>query len=340
MKQFIQKYRSHVIQILLIAVIFIAGLLLNDDDALRIWSSLLIANWFFLLISISGIFLISLHHLTAAKWSEPLLPVLREFKKGIPFLSFTFLVMLAGSGYLLKIDEQSSFKIIRIAVLTVTASALMFFVYFFDDIFRNRKFTEKQRSIIELMVLIPAVYILSKVWLRDMNPAFANPVFVFYLISCSMLIGLSITAFLFIRSFKDQLHNNILKNLGRYIMAMVMVRGYLWFSQELITGYAGIKNEITPLSVDVYMTSYYVIGILFSFLLPFIFLLFRKMKENSGYLSKIVILILIGQYFDLYYMVYKGAMAGSFQLSLIDISVFYGLMMLFLYYIKNRKTDF
>ena len=135
--------------ILLMLVLFILGILLNADAGLRFWSSLLIANWFFLLISISGIFLISLHHLSNAKWSVPLLPVLREFRKGIPFLSFSFLVMLAGSGYLFRIDEQNSYKIIRIAVLTVSASAMMFFVYFFDDIFRSKKFTEKQRSIIQ-----------------------------------------------------------------------------------------------------------------------------------------------------------------------------------------------
>jgi hypothetical protein len=121
-------------------------------------------------------------------------------------------------------------------------------------------------------------------------------------------------------------------------MAMVMIRGYLWFSQELITGYAGITNEIVPFSKNIYLTSYYIIGIGFSFLLPFVFLLFRKVKENAAYLSKIVVLILIGQFFDLYYMVYKGTMLSSLRLSMIDISVFYGFMMLFLLYIKKQKN--
>ena len=341
MKQFILKYKDLFLQMLLIITLFIMGITLNDDVILRIWSSLLIVNWFFLLISISGIFLLSLHYLTGAKWSEPLLPLLREFKKGILFLSFTFLVMLAGSGYLFRIDEHSSYNIIRIAILTIAASALLFFVYFFDDIFRKKKFTEKQRSIIELLVLIPALYILSKVWLLDLYPTFSNPVFVFYLISCSLLTGLSIAILLFIRTFEDLLisYKSTLHNLGRYLLAMVMIRGYLWFTQDLIISYAGITNEVSPFSKDVYLTGYYVIGFLFSFLVPFVFLLFRKIKENAKYISRIAVLILIGQYFDLYYLVYKDAIVNNFRLSLIDISVFYGFMLLFLLYIRSRKIS-
>jgi hypothetical protein len=341
MKQLILKYKGFMMQILLIAVIFIAGLILNDDVALRIWSSLLIANWYFLLISVSGIFLMSLHYLTGAKWSEPLLPLLREFKKGILFLSFPFLVMLAGSGYLFRFDEQINYPIIGKAILTVIASVMLFFVYFFDDIFRNKKFTEKQRSIIELLVLIPALYILSKIWLRDLYPAYSNPVFIFYLISCSLLLGLSITALLFIRSYEDKLsaNKNTLYNLGRYIIALVMIRGYLWFTHYLIIGYAGITNEITLLSKDVYLTGYQVIGILSSFLIPLIFLLFREVKENAKYMYRLAVLILIGQYIDLYYLVYRGSLVSNFRFSLIDIAVFYGFMLLFLLYLRNRKIS-
>lgn len=339
MKQFILKYKDFFLQTILILVLFISGLILNSDVGLRIWSSLLIANWFFLLISVSGIFLMSLHYLTGAKWSEPLLPLLREFKKGIPFLSISFLVMLAGSGYLFNIEEQSSSKIIGIAILTVIASALMFFVSFFDDIFRNRKFTEKQRSIIELLLLIPALYILSTVWLRNLYPSYSNPVFVFYLISCSLLSGLSIVSLLFIKSYEDHLESNkkTLWNLSRYIMAMVMIRAYLWFTQYLIISYAGIANEITLLSKDIYLSSYFIIAVLLSFLLPFIFLLFSKVKGNVKYMYRIAALILIGQYFDQYFLVYNAALVSNFRLSLIDIAVFYGFMLLFLLYMRSRK---
>jgi len=317
----------------------VTGLMANNEIVLRIWSSLLIANWFFLLISVSGIFLMSLHYLTGAKWSEPLLPLIREFKKGIPFLSFTFLVMLAGIGNLFKIDDNVRFSIIAKAILTVSSACLLFFVYFFDDIFRNRKFTEKQRSIIELLLLIPAMYIMSKVWLRDLYPTYSNPVFVFYLISCSLLTGLSIVTVLFIGNYKDysDSNNKTLTNLGRYLMAMIMIRGYLWFTQALIFSYAGISNEISFLPTNLYMVGYCSLGLLFSFLIPFISLLFAKVKTNAKYMYTIAVLILIGQYFDLYYLVYNVAIVSNYRLSLIDISVFYGFMLLFVLYFSNRR---
>lgn len=339
MRQFLLKYKDIILQLFIILLIFVAGLSVNNDVVLRIWSSLLIANWFFLLISVSGIFLLSLHYLTGAKWSEPLLPLLREFKKGIPFLSFTLLVMIAGIGNLFNIDELNTFSIIVKAILTVSASGLLFFVYFFDDIFRNRKFTEKQRSIIELLLLIPALYILSKVWLRDLYPTFSNPVFVFYLISCSLLSGLCIATLLLIQNYEDYIetHKKTLYNLGRYLMAIIMIRAYLWFTQTLIFSYAGISDEISIIPTNKYLSGYYAIGILFSFLIPFIMLLFGKVKANPKYMYSLAVLILIGQYFDLYNLVYNAAILTNYRLSLIDISVFYGFVLLFILYIRNRK---
>ena len=340
MKQFFLKYKSLLGQLLLIAVIFVAGLLIDDNVAQRIWGNLLTANWFFLLISLSGIFLTCLHYLTGAKWSEPLLPFLRELKKGIPPLSFTFIAMLAGTGYLFKIEDQSNFKIIGMALFTVSGSALLFFVYFFDEIFKHKKFTEKQRSIIELLVLIPALYILGKVWLLNLYPTFSNPVFVFYLISCSLLLGLSVAIILFISSHTDQLKldKTILYKLGRYLMALLMIRAYLWFTQYLIIGYAGIVNETSLLANNMYLEGYFILGILFSFLLPFIFLLFRKVKESSKFMNRIAVLIIIGCFFDLYYLVFNSGLFINFRMGLIDIGMFYGFILLFLGYIGRRKS--
>jgi hypothetical protein len=281
----------------------------------------------------------SLHYLTGAKWSEPLLPILREFKKSIPFLSVSFLIMLAGTSNLFNLEEQNRFSILAKAILTVLASGMLFFVYFFDEIFRSRKFTEKQRSIIELLLLIPALYIMSKVWLRDLYPTFPNPVFVFYLISSSILIGLSIVTFMIIKindaNFKD--NKKLLYNLGRYLMAIIMIRAYLWFSQAIIFGYAGISDELSLVASNKYMISYQAIGIFFGFLIPFIMLLFAKVKMNPKYMYLIAVLILIGQYFDLYYMVYNAAIVSNYKLSLIDISVFYGFMLMFILYVRNRR---
>lgn len=339
MKRFFLKYKSLFGQFLLITVIFVAGLLIDDNVALRIWGNLLTANWFFLLISVSGIFLTCLHYLSGAKWSEPLLPFLRGLKKGIPPLSFTFIAMLAGTDNLFNMVDQSNSKIIGMALLTVTASALLFFVYFFDEIFKNRKFTKKQRSIIELLVLIPALYILGKVWLLNLYPSFSNPVFVFYLISCSLLLGLSVAIILFISNHTDQLKldKTILYKLGRYLMALLMIRGYLWFTQYLIISYAGIANETSLLANNIYLEGYFILGILFSFLIPFIFLLFRKVKESSKFIYCIAVLIIIGCFLDLCYLVFNSALDINFRMGLIDIGMFYGFIIVFLGFIVSSK---
>ena len=339
MKQFILKYKGIILQFLLIILVFVTGVFVSNAVVLRIWSSLLIANWFFLLISISGIFLMSLHYLTGAKWSEPIIPVVREFKKGIPFLSFTFLMMLAGREYLFIHNEPSRLRILEYEIFTVFASAMLFFVYFFDDIFRKKNFTEKQRSIVELLLLIPSLYILSKIWIRDIYPSFSNPVLVFYLISCSLLIGLCILTLLLIKNYKDCLEVNekLLYNLGRYMLVIIMIRGYLWYSQALIISYTGLTIEKSVLPTNNYLLGYYTIGLLFSFLIPFIMLLFARVKANPKYMYLLAVLILIGQYFELYYMVYNAVIVTNYSISLIDVSVFYGFMLLFILYVSNRR---
>ena len=247
--------------------------------------------------------------------------------------------MLAGIDNLFCIDELNRFRIIEKAILTVIASGTLFFVYFFDEIFRTRKFTEKQRSVIELLLLIPSLYIMSKVWFRDLYPAFSNPVLVFYLISCSMLSGLCITTIFLIKNYSDYIETNkkLLYHQGRYLTAIVIIRAYLWFSQVLIFGYAGIANELSLVASNKCLISYRAIAIIFSFLIPFILLLFAKVKTNQKYMYLIAVLILIGQYFDLYYTVYNAAILIKYNISLIDIIVFYGFMLLFILYIKNRR---
>jgi hypothetical protein len=233
-------------------------------------------------------------------------------------------------------------QIISIAIITVTATALMFFVYFFDELFRKKQFTEKQRSITELILLIPALYLMSRVWIRDLNQQFPNPVFVFYLICSSVLMGLCISGILFAHNYKSAIEsdNKILQNLGRYLMAMLMIRAYLWFSQSIITGYAGISEELSFLPENSKIAAYQGTGILLSFLIPFFLLLFGKVKRNPAAVFYISILILAGQYFDLYYQVFNSSGLQNCSLSLIDVSVFYGFTLMFLLYIRNRKLSF
>jgi hypothetical protein len=102
-------------------------------------------------------------------------------------------------------------------------------------------------------------------------------------------------------------------DLGKLMLAMVMVWAYFNFSQYLII-WSGNLPEETGWYLARQEGAWGIIGgilIFFHFAFPFLMLLSRDFKRNAKWLSMIAIFILVMRLVDLYYIIGPSPMIGG-----------------------------
>ncbi len=111
-----------------------------------------------------------------------------------------------------------------------------------------------------------------------------------------------------------------LHDLGKLLLANVMVWAYFAFSQWLITWAGNLPHEITWY-VERIRGGWGVIAMALIFLhfaLPFALLLSRDLKRNFKLLAGIAIFILVMRYVDIYWLVMPDFRRGAFGVSWMD----------------------
>ena len=160
--------------------------------------------------------------------------------------------------------------------------------------------------------------------------------------------GLSAMAFLiallvllsYRRPFSKILTHRHLHDLGKLMLAMVMVWAYFSFSQFLIIWSGNLPEEIPWYLTRLgggwqYVALLLVLG---HFALPFALLLSRDLKRNFKLLARIAVFILAMRVVDLYWLVAPDLLKGSFGVSWMDFAVFLGLGGVWLAYFLTQLS--
>lgn len=115
-------------------------------------------------------------------------------------------------------------------------------------------------------------------------------------------------------------------DLGKMLLAFVMVYAYFAFSQFLIIWSGNIPEE-TPWYLKRIGGGWVVLAILlpaFHFFLPFFVLLSRKLKQNPRRLIVVALLMLLMRLLDLYWMIMPAFSPGVFALHWMDVAAVLG----------------
>jgi hypothetical protein len=162
-------------------------------------------------------------------------------------------------------------------------------------------------------------------WLLSLNPHFFSTIFGLLVLAGQ---GLSSMAFLIVvmvalaarNPMNAVLTHRHLHDLGKFLLALVMVWAYFSFSQFLIIWSGNLPEEIPWYLTRLqggwkYMAVLLVIG---HFALPFALLLSRDIKRNFRLLRGVAIFILCMRLVDLYWVVAPDLRKGSFGVSWMD----------------------
>jgi hypothetical protein len=180
-------------------------------------------------------------------------------------------------------------------------------------------------------------------WILSADPKWFSTIFGLLFMAGQ---GLTAMAFLitvmvvlsFRRPMSEVLTARHLHDLGKFLLALVMVWAYFSFSQFLIIWAGNLPEEIPWYLVRLNHGWQFVAGLLVlgHFALPFALLLSRDLKRNFKLLRGIAIFILCIRLVDLYWLITPTFRKQSFGVSWMDITIPAGLVGLWLAYFLTQ----
>jgi len=173
----------------------------------------------------------------------------------------------------------------------------------------------------------------------SLNPQWFSTMFGLLFIIGQGLSGMAflVTVLVFLSNFRpmsEVLTPRHLHDLGKFLLATVMVWAYFAFSQFLIIWAGNLPEEI-PWYVERLKGGWQYVAltlVLGHFALPFALLLSRDLKRNFKLLATIAVFILCMRVVDVYWLVAPDAAPGSLAVSWLDLAAPVGLVGVWLAY--------
>lgn len=327
-------------------IIWIVGCLIDTQNALRGW---LLGYIVFCGIGISGIGILLLQYLTGGAWGVVIRRVVEACSRTIPVLAILFLPILLGVFNLYEWanhpeDHFVAARGIYLEPLWWGIRAVLYFVLFGVMAYMLNKWSRQQdnsesyeESAIYLakatrfsgpaiIAYVLLVTFLSVDWMMTLEPHWFSTMWGFlfvagWALSC-FCFSVAILANLADKPPLDRvLGKRHFHDIGKLMLALVMVWAYFNFSQYLII-WSGNLTEETPYFVVRSKGVWGAIGILliiFHFAFPFLILLMQDFKRKAKWLAALAVFIIFMRFVDMFYIIGPSPRLGELKLHLLEV---------------------
>jgi len=315
----------------------------------RTWPNILLASYYVLGLSVGAGIFIALQYVSNAGWSVALRRVPEAVAGVFPLGAVLILLVLPGIH---SIYEWSHAEVTAASPLLAAKSGWLnipFFVFRTvvylavwgllirkiivtsrtQDAERGAVLTLKNRRFSAAFIAIFAFTftLASMDWIMTLEPEWYSTIFGIYNFSGVFLSGLAMTTVIVIVLRRSGGGAGViteahLLNMGKYVFAFSTFWMYIWFSQYLLIWYANIPEEVVYLvkRQEGSWVIFTVVNVVFNWLIPFVVLLPRWTKRNEGLLLKVCIIILIGHWIDLFWMILPPFMPEAPVVNLWEIA--------------------
>ena len=334
---------------LVVGALFVAllmvGYLLNRD---QFFHSYLFAFSFWIGISVGSLALLMLQHLSGGGWGLVIRRVLEAATQTLPLMAVLFVPILLGAHSIYSWTHEEEIARHPVLALKTKYLNLPFFsvrsaIYFavwillaylltrwsaLQDQTADREYTKKMRVLSGpgMVLLVFTVTFGSIDWFMSLDPEWYSTIYGLIFVASWAVSALAfVIAVLGTLSKQEPASNFVAQlhfhDLGKLLLALVMLWTYFSFSQFLIIWSANLPEEIhwyIPRTHGGWgAIALFVVILHFDF--PFLFLLSRNFKRDSGKLVSIAILILIMRLFDLLWTIAPSFTGEHFHVSWMDI---------------------
>jgi hypothetical protein len=323
-------------------LLLIVGAFLN---AREFFQAYLIGWSFWTGIAIGSLALLMLQHLTGGGWGLVIRRVLEASTRTLPLMAVLFIPVILGAHSLYHewIDPEEASKHEAVAFKTGylnfrfwTIRAIIYLAVWLvlayllnkwslaQDRTADRRYTRNMKMLSGggLVALIFAVTFASVDWYMSLEPEWFSTIYGFIFVAAWSLNALAFVIAVMATLSKDNPLKQIVAplhfhDLGKLLLAFVMLWSYFAFSQFLITWSANLPEEIVwymPRTHGVWGGVAVTIVIL-HFAAPFLFLLSRSVKRNPGKLVIVAGVIMVMRFIDLLWMLVPAFTPERFHLS-------------------------
>ncbi|MDK2972701.1 MAG: hypothetical protein PWP23_2456 [Candidatus Sumerlaeota bacterium] len=318
-------------------LLWLAGFAVND--ALRVWQSLLVAYAFFLMLGLGGVVFTAIQYCASARWSIAVRRIAEGMGAYIP-VSFVFFVIIVLFGWGTLYDLESPWRAangkggvhiydgLKAAYLSrwgVLIKGVVFYAIWHvlsqklrqtsiaQD--RTKEAAGHKRNVktsIIFLLLFGYTFSLHCVdMLKALEPKWFSTMFGVYCFSGLFLSTLCTLSLLTIalrrnRVVAEAIQPRHMYDLGTWIMAFSCFMCYIGFSQYMLIWYANLPEEAFYMIERTEGGWEYVFALLplLKWVIPFAVLMPQGFRANVRVHVFVCVAVLLGQWLDLYWMVY------------------------------------
>jgi hypothetical protein len=351
-----------IVSLILIAVgagSFIIGII---SDTPITWSGYLIANYYFLSLAMGGAFFLVIQSISQSGWSSAFKRVPEAMMAYIPFSAGFFILLFFGLHDLYPWSDKEAvsndavlhhrevFMNVPFFMIRMIICFILWIV--FARILRKLSLQEDAYDPVDqkgIMTLFGKSELYSKIfifilaitfsisafdWIMSVDVHWYSTIFALKNVVAAFLHGVSIIALIIFILFKKGyfpfLNKYHLHDLSRYIFMLSIIWGYFWFAQFMLIWYGNIPEETIYYYIrwhEGWRTLFFLeIGL--NWALPFMILVPVKTSRNMTVITIVILLLIIGQYIDLFVQVIPG-ITGKLKFGLIEAGLFLGYAGLF-----------
>jgi hypothetical protein len=302
-------------------------------------------------LALGSLGLLMLQHLTGGNWGIVIRRPLESATRTLPLLAVLFLPIVFGMKYLYgawldpeRVREEP-LSAMQQGYLTQHGFYVRAVIYFavwlllmaiFNRWSREQDVHQTDRSLRRRLKMMAGPGIILYVfgmtfaaidWVMSISPHWASTIYGFLFVAGQLISAMSLmiaTMVLLSRTapMAGLIQARHLHDLGKFLLAFVMLFAYFDFSQLLIIWAGNQPEEITFYRTRLYGQWGYVavIVLLFHFFVPFFLLLSRDLKRKPGLISKVALYMIFIRLVDLFWMT-RPEFTSSAIPSWIDIVV-------------------
>jgi hypothetical protein len=334
----------------------ISLLVLFITDPQRAWANYLLNNYYFLSLAIGAAFFGAIQYITQSGWSAAFKRVPEAMAAYIPVAGILFLLLFFGMHSLyhwshdeaIQTDELLKHKspylnipfffirvVLFFGVWTILTKVLRKFSLREDETGGMESFTKSEMYSKILIFVIALTFSLFAVdALMSLEPhwfstLFAGKSFIAAFLHSSSIIAL-IVVILHRYGYYQLLNRSHLHDFTRYIFMTSIVWGYFNFAEFMLIWYGNIPEE-TVWFAQRWHGAYKVLffaNIAINWFIPFIVLMPRKTSRSKMFMVPVILLLIVGQYTELYYIIWPGTVHNP-KFGLAEIGAFIGFLGLF-----------
>jgi hypothetical protein len=296
----------------------------------QFFQSYLIGYMFWLGIALGCLAIVMLQHLTGGEWGLVIQRLLESAARTLPLMALLFLPLALGMNKLYEWSRAAEGNQAEqhhdawlSAPFFLLRAVIYFAIWLVMAYYLNRWSHEQDRNADpqlkrRLQILSGpglVIYGLTATfaatdWLMSLVPEWYSTIFGLLVIGSQALSAMAFVIVAAALLYRREPMNRVFTtrhfhDLGKLLLAFVMIWAYLAFSQLLIIWAGNLPEEI-PFYLPRMQTNWRWIGvslIVVQFALPFLLLLSRELKRQTRQLIAVAALVIVMRFIDLFWLV-------------------------------------